>query len=102
MYVVGGGGFCILLCSPYMVVVDDVYILGSSSWCTCVLDMIGSRVSIYLSLELKICICCLNCEHVVSKSNHKCTVPVVASNGKYGSYPQGTCFRILELIPDSI
>ena len=39
---------------------------------------------------------------VVSKCYRKCTVPVVASNGKYGSYPQGTCFRILKLIPDSI
>ena len=39
---------------------------------------------------------------VVLKCNRKCTVPVVASNGKYGSYTLGTCFRILELIPDSI
>jgi len=41
-------------------------------------------------------------EAVVSKLYRKCTVTVVASNGKYGSYPQGTCFRIPELIPDSI
>ena len=39
---------------------------------------------------------------VVLKCNRKCTVPVVASNDKYRSYPQGTCFRISKLIPDSI
>jgi len=39
---------------------------------------------------------------VVLKCNRKCTVPVVASNDKYGSYPQGTCLRIPELVSDSI
>ena len=32
------------------------------------------------------------------KMYRKCTVPVVASKGKYGSNPHGTWFQLLELI----
>jgi len=39
---------------------------------------------------------------VVLNLYRKCTMPVVASNGKYGSYPQRTCFQVPELFPNSI
>jgi len=39
---------------------------------------------------------------VVLKCYCKCTMPVAASNGKYGSYPQGTRFQVPELFTNSI